>query len=261
MHREGALKWPSLAVPFEFYRRHCESVFGETAPCEAVSVNGADLYLCCACTLGDPIAMRLVEREASGVVQEAIARVHREPEFVRETLQEFWKKLLVGPNAKLADYQGRGPLRAWLRVAAARLAIDRQRVERSLSRRASDLGESLLEQEFGPESALTRAKFHEPFRDALRRAVLALPNKDRNVLRMHVLGRCSIDQIARAYQVHRATAARWLQQTREQLLDSVRADLKIHGCTLSNSEFRSVARIVGTGLDVEVLANSSESTR
>jgi RNA polymerase sigma-70 factor (ECF subfamily) len=198
------------------------------------------------------MALTIFEQEAEAVVRGAISRVHRDSEFVAETLQEFWKKLLVGPDAKVRDYRGQGPLQAWLRVAAARLALDRHRAARATSVRETDLGECLAEQAFGPESTLTRARFHVPFTDALRHAVVGLSQKDRNLLRMHVVGRCSIDQIGRAYNVHRATAARWLEHAKERILQSVRAELDLAGPRLTDSEFQSVARVVGGELELGI---------
>lgn len=259
MHLEGCLRWPSIALALEQFERFCERISGSPASCEEIRRNAADLYLCCACANGDPTALRLFEHEAHDVVHGAIVKVHREPEFVRETLQEFWKKLLVGPDAKVLNYEGRGPLQAWLRIAAARLALDRLRAERAVAGRETDLGEILAEHDFGPESTLTRARFHRPFREALNRAISTLSQKDRNLLRMHLVGHCSIDQIGRAYNVHRATAARWLEQAREHILQSVRTELALCGTRLTDSEFRSVARVVGGELELEVASWSGDA--
>jgi RNA polymerase sigma-70 factor, ECF subfamily len=258
MLAEGHQKWPSIRVTLEDYQRHCERICGDARPVEELRMHAADIYLCCACAHRDPVALGVFEREAAEVVRGAIARVHREREFVRETQQEFWKKLLAGPDAKVNDYCGRGPLQAWLRIAAARLALDRHRAERLVAGRETDLGDCLAEQAFGPESTLTRARFHVPFREALRHAIAGLTHKDRNLLRMHVVGRCSIDQIGRAYNVHRATAARWLEQAREHILQDIRAKLEIAGPHLTDSEFQSVARVVGGELGLEVSLFSSE---
>lgn len=254
LHAEGSLKWPSIAVDLETFQKYCARICEDSASADDLRAHASDVYLCCACICGNAAAMRLFEQEAYEVARGAIARVYRNPEFVRETLQDFWQKLLVGPEARIQGYRGRGPLQAWLRVAAARLAIDRQRAERNQASRETDLGECLAEQEFGPESTLMRERFHVPFRDALRKAVAQLTHKERNLLRMHIVGRCSIDQIGRAYRVHRATAARWLELARAHILESVRTELELRGNHLTDSEFRSVARVVGGDLELEVSA-------
>jgi RNA polymerase sigma-70 factor (ECF subfamily) len=95
-----------------------------------------------------------------------------------------------------------------------------------------------------------KGRYSELFQTALSHAVNELPARDRNVLRMHLVGRCSIDQIGRAYSVHRATAARWLASTKEKLLESVRERLKAHQPNLTDEEFDSVARLVRSQLDL-----------
>lgn len=263
MYHEGSLRWSLIALPWDTFQRYCEELAEGRPLRPEVRSNAGDIYLCCACAAGNQAALIAFEREAHDLVHEAILRVHREPNFVAETQQEFWKKLLVGPGAKIRNYLGRGPLQVWLRVAATRLAIDRRRAEcvaAGRETRDTELGECLAEQDFGPESSLTRARFYSAFREALQRAVLGLSKKERNLLRMHVLGHCSIDQIGRAYNVHRATAARWLEQVRERIGESVRQELELVGPPLTASEFRSVARVVGGDLDFELSAIQLDST-
>lgn len=259
IYLEGRLKWPSISLSAEAFDAYVARISEGKGVSSQMHLHAADLYLCCACAQGDAGAARLFQHEAYAVVHGAISRVYRDHDFVSETLQEFWKKLLVGPRARVLHYRGRGPLQAWLRVAAARLAIDRHRSERVVLGRAADLGECLAEQEFAPETSLTRARFQTPFRDALKLAVAALSNKERNLLRMHLLGRCTIDQIGRAYNVHRATAARWLEQAREHIVSHVRHDLQMKGNRLTESEFYSVARAVGAELEFEISAFSSDA--
>lgn len=258
MYQEGRLKWPSISLALDAFVAYCHHISGGEGLSPQMRLYAADLYLCCACTLGNSEAARLFEQDAYDVVLGAISRICRDPEFVHETLQEFWKKLIVGPEAKVLHYRGRGPLQAWLRVAAIRLAIDRHRSERAVLGREVDLSECLAEREFAQETTLIRARFQVPFRDALRRAVAALSQKDRNLLRMHLLGRCSIDQIGRAYNVHRATAARWLEQAREHIVLFVRRDLELNGNRLTESEFYSIARVVRSELEFEIPSFSGD---
>jgi len=256
---EGSLRWPSIKLAPEQYERHCEAICG-VRPLEELREYAADIYLCCACALQDPVAQQIFEREAEQVVRGAVTRVCHDGEFVRETLQELWKKLLAGPGSKVTEYSARGPLQAWLRIAAARLAIDRRRAKQVVEGRETDLGDAMADQDFGPESTLTRVRFCEPFREALRNAIAELPKKERNLLRMHIQGRCSIDQIGRAYGVHRATAARWLEQAKARIVQAVRTRLDAAGTRLTDSEFQSVARVVGGELELGLSALPTEET-
>jgi RNA polymerase sigma-70 factor, ECF subfamily len=252
IHVEGQLKWPSIQVTLEDLWRHCQRICDDSSRLAKARSCAADVYLCCACANGEPVALAMFESESERVVRGAIARVNREPEFIADTLQEFWKKFLVGPGARVHDYWGRAPLHAWLHLCATRLAIDRQRARRAELERATDLGEDLVDQVFDAESTLTRAQFYLPFRCALRQALASMTHRDRALLRLHVVERCSIDQIGRAYNVHRATAARWLQRILADLLQSVRNEVETQGPHLTDSEFQSVARLVSGDLAFDV---------
>ena len=77
------------------------------------------------------------------------------------------------------------------------------------------------------------------------------------MLRMHVAGHCSIDEIGRAYNVHRATAARWLDRTRTRIYEEVRQELCVKRANLTASEFKSLATMMGTELELS-LSRSAE---
>jgi RNA polymerase sigma-70 factor (ECF subfamily) len=243
----GQRKWPTLSVRFEAYAEHCRAVLklDETVPSEP-----ADLYLCCACAQSQPEALRLFEREGLHTAQAAIRRIGADDEFVRDTLQELWSKLLVGKDARVRSYTGRGPLLAWLRVAATRVALDRRRAYKRGVTREVALSDSLAATPFSPEAQVLKARYGIAFGDALRSALAGLSRQERNVLRMHV-GQCSIDEIGRAYNVHRATAARWIERARERIYERVRELLR-EAHPLTDSEFKSLAGLMGAELELSL---------
>jgi RNA polymerase sigma-70 factor (ECF subfamily) len=255
MYLEGRRRWPLVTLAFDAFELHCRGVFGPEAS-EGGKREGADLYLCCACVAGEPEALRTFEREGLDVARAAIARVDRDADFVQETLQEVWDKLLLGPTAKVSHYSGRGPLQAWIRVAATRAALDRCRARNVLAARQTALSDRLAAPGPSPDLALTRARYGRAFQKALRAAVAALSGQERNVLRMHVVGQCSIDEIGRAYNVHRATAARWLERARSGIFEAVRRELSSQHAELSDSEFRSLARMMGSELELSLTLSS-----
>jgi RNA polymerase sigma-70 factor (ECF subfamily) len=254
MYLEGRRRWPLVALTFDAFEGHCRRVLPAEGSDDAAR-EGAALYLCCACAAGDREALLVFEREVKDVASSAIARVDRGTDFVQETLQEVWDKLLVGPSAKVADYSGRGPLQAWVRVTATRAALDRCRARGALFARRTELSDRLAAVGPNPELVLIRARYGRAFQKALRAAVAALSGQERNVLRMHVLGQCSIDEIGRAYDVHRATAARWLERIRTRIYEAVRRDLSGRHTELSDSEFRSLARMMGSELELSLSEN------
>ena len=258
MYGHGRHRWPSVDLDFEVFRHHCDKVLGSDPTPEAEQF-AADLYLCCACVARNPQATLTFERETARVARAAIGRINRDQEFVEETLRELWDKLLFARDAKVGEYSARGPLQAWTRVAAARTAIDRSRANRAGWARQADLSERFGGGTSGPESYLTKAQYAEAFQRALQQAVGELSAQDRNLLRMHVLDRCSVGQIGRAYGVHRATAARWLERARARVLESVRQQLCRERGTLTDSELFSIAHLMVTQLELSLSAHPEEA--
>jgi RNA polymerase sigma-70 factor (ECF subfamily) len=248
MYDDGLRRWPSLTLEHAVFVNYCAALFATSG--EALPAEGAELVLCCACAQGDAEALRLFERETLHVARAAIAGVRRDREFLQETLQEVWDKLFCPPNAKIAKYTGRGPLQAWVRVTVTRAALDRCRALGLTTARETELTDRLAAPRQGIELLLSRARYGAAFQNALREAVAALPPRDRNALRMHVCGQCSIDEIGRAYGVHRATAARWLERARTTIRDGVRGSLLRGGFKLTESEYSSLARGMASELEM-----------
>ena len=244
----GQSKWPALSVSFETFAEHCNRVLTEG---ESLPLEPADLYLCCACAAARPEALQLFENEAKAIAELAIRRIDDREDFVRDALQELWNKLLLGEQARVRSYSGRGPLQAWVRVAATRVALDRRRAYQRSAHRQVELTERLAATEVNLEASLLKARFGQAFQDALRGSVANLSEQERNVLRMHVVGRCSIDEIGLAYRVHRATAARWIERARDKIYQDVRSQLCVEH-KLTASEFQSLATLLGAELELSL---------
>jgi RNA polymerase sigma-70 factor (ECF subfamily) len=130
------------------------------------------------------------------------------------------------------------------------VALSQLGASRRLVAGRAELAQRLVHDHFEAEKEVVKGRYSELFQSALSSAVSELPARERNVLRMHLVGRCSIDQIGRAYSVHRATAARWLSATKKALFRSVRDRLRELQPRLTDEEFRSVARLVQSQLDL-----------
>jgi RNA polymerase sigma-70 factor, ECF subfamily len=248
MYLAGQRRWPALSLGFDAFAAHYHRVLVDDT---VHPLEPADLYLCCACAQEQPEALRLFESEAASVATAAIRRIHSSDDFVHDALQELWSKLLVGEDAKVRSYSGRGPLKAWVRVAATRVALDRQRQHKRGTERRVELTDKLAAADMNVEASLLKARFGQAFQEALRASVIALSKQERNVLRMHVVGQCSIDDIGRAYNVHRATAARWIERSRAKLYAEVRDALRVQH-RLTASEFKSLAVVMGAELELSL---------
>jgi RNA polymerase sigma-70 factor (ECF subfamily) len=254
----GKQAWPGIEVDLSTFRTHCERVLG-AAPEWDWTRFASELFLCCGCARGDVEATRALESDTLPHVVKAISRIDSDPEFVEEALQILRDKLLVGPRAKIADYAARGPLVAWLSVAAARVALDLIRARNARKLQHADLPDRLAQSDTSPLNDIVKSRYADSFQRALKQAISALPSRERNLLRLQLVGRCSIDQLGRMYLVHRATAARWLEGARNRVFESVREQMKIEH-HLTDGEFDSIARGVRSQLDLSITATISEFT-
>jgi RNA polymerase sigma-70 factor (ECF subfamily) len=102
-----------------------------------------------------------------------------------------------------------------------------------------------------PEMDYLRSRYADEFRAAFVTALGALPTRERNVLRLHLLDGLNVDRIGQLYDVHRATAARWLAHAREELFRHTRDTLRKE-LGLTQTEFASIVRLVRSELDVSI---------
>jgi RNA polymerase sigma-70 factor (ECF subfamily) len=135
-----------------------------------------------------------------------------------------------------------------LRVAAARTALNLRRKDHRV-----DVGDERLLRELcpddDPELCALKDQHRAAFKSALEDALASLGAQERNVLRMHLLHALSIDAIGTTYQVHRATAARWLTTIREKLDTETRRLLRERK-GLTDPEVDSLVRMVESRIDV-----------
>ena len=96
-------------------------------------------------------------------------------------------------------------------------------------------------------AGLMRMLDRYPYRCSEQSASRAMP-----LLSMAPMAReLGIDHIGKVYDVHRATAARWLTRARESLFEMTRSHLRAE-LGLDDDEFQSLVRLVRSRLDVSV---------
>src|SRR5688500_7090109 len=140
-----------------------------------VARHAADLYLACACADGDPAALRRFDAEVLAPASLAVRQLDGDAAFLDEVRQRLRHALLVGDGesrARIADYAGRGPLRAWVGVSAVRTGLmmerSRRRAREVPSSDADELGGALCLASTGnPELDLLKRQHAEAFRAAL----------------------------------------------------------------------------------------------
>jgi RNA polymerase sigma-70 factor (ECF subfamily) len=185
-----------------------------------------DDYVRLACLRGRPGAAEALNAAYLLPLTEGIQRVCQSPELTDGVLQKLREKLLLPPAPRLLAYRAPGNFRAWLKVVATSLALDVAREAGVKRRREVELDERLEALVAGPEEQYVRAEVQEAWRAALRAAVKHLPERERQVLRMHLVAGWNITQIGRVFSVNKSTAARWLVAAKDQLHVLLCADLR-----------------------------------
>lgn len=182
-------------------------------------------------------AAKRVCHSARGIEPDEIAQRVRERLFTPDR----------SGHLRLATFQGGAALASWLRVVAARVVVDVAR-----RTQAQPVGDDIIDRLPGladdPELALVKQQDVLAFRAAFHAALADLPTRQRNLLRQSLVHGLSIDQLGSLYRVHRATAARWLEQARTQLRDGTIAQLTAAG--VATESIASLLRVLQSRIDV-----------
>lgn len=214
----------------------------------------ADLELARACLRGDAGALAQFDGELASCVDRAVRKVGGDRAMIDEITQRLRTRLLVAEEdraAKLTEYSGRGPLRAWLRVVATRELLDvrrRTKHEQPLGDRTLD---GLPAAESDPELAYLKAAYRDAFRRAFRDAFAALEPLERDLVRHHHIAGDSVDVLAARHGIHRATAARWVARARDRLLVGTRERLAAT-LRVSEPELDSILALIASRLDASL---------
>lgn len=241
----------------EQFVAHVARVVAKNAAADALKgLKAADLYLACACAQGDRRALDVFDSEFGRDVDLAIARSGNVNLTKDEFRQALRNKLFVprqGKPPKIADYAGRGDLRAWVRVTAVRMIVDIVRsknADREVSVEAEMLGAMPSPTE-DPELDYIQRVYKKEFKEALREGFANLTPRERNLLRHQVIHGLNIDQVGAIYTVHRTTAFRWIEKARKALLHSTK-DALMGRLKVGQSQFQSIMRVVQSDLDLSM---------
>lgn len=263
----GRARWPELALPPELFVAHLASIVPATEPAPAraiAALHAEDLYLACACANDVPLAIeRFEEAHLHSLGAVLGAALSSTPADVDEVRQRLRVRLFVGSavgdssgegrRPLVRSYSGRGALSAWVRVAAVRLALTLARdaaIGARAGRRASDEG-ALAARWVDPEVAFIKDRYRREFEDAFGVALGSVSDRERALLRLHVVGGLSLDRIGKMYSVDRSTVSRWLAEARRVLLDNTEAALRDR-LGVAPAEFASMARLFTSQLEIDL---------
>lgn len=232
---------------------------GRIPSAELDAARVGDLWAACACGTGDGRAIAEVEARYFPDVDAALGKMGLSADRIGEVKQGLRRLLFVGePGAhagaqiapRITEYRGTGDLRAWLRVTAMRAALKLLRKEN----RETPTDDALLEaraQQDDPELAYMKAAYRASFKVAFQEALESLLPRERTLLKQQIVDGLGIDELGALYQVHRATAARWVQSAREKLLLRTRRTFMLNA-RISSDECESIMRMVRSQLDMSL---------
>jgi len=227
-------------------------------------VHAADLYLAFACAEQVPGALAVFEGLCGGVIDGALSG-QATAAFADDAKQLVREKLFIGGDVdepggpRILSYAGRGPLAAWVAVSAQRTALSLRRHEVSAHARHRAAAAEELAASVHPELAYLKRTYRTAFAECFEAALGALGNRERTLLRLHLISRLRLDQIAPMFQVNISTVSRWLAAARESLLTHTREGLsrRLH---IPPGEFDSLARLLQSQIDVSLARLLAERT-
>jgi len=236
--------WPTLAYDETAYATWLAAHDAETLA-RLPTLEPRDVVLAWAAAGGSRDAHVLLETHYLSSIGNALRRFSPDRAFVDEVTQRVRVKLLVprdGTLAPIAEYALGGSLTGLVKVAAIREALNQRRGQQR------DAPVEELEAVAGvvdPELAQLKARYAQAFERAFTAAVADLSGKERYLLRLNMSAKASIDDIARIFDTHRATAARWLNAARDRLADRTREHLRT-SLGIAEDELVSLLRLIRT---------------
>lgn len=221
-------------------------------------LDAAELWHAAACAAGEAGALRIFDARYIARLDDALRPMKLDAATVEDVKQQVRERLLVAPEdgtPLVLQYAGGGRLAGLVKVMAMRTALNGIRHERrrtAVATRASDeTVERIMAQDLGPELRFIGDQHRDLIRRSFQSTIAALPSHDRGVLRLHVLDRLTIDEIAAVQGVHRATAARRLAKIRAEISARVRDRLKDEH-SFGELEVDSVMRAVDSRLELSL---------
>jgi RNA polymerase sigma-70 factor (ECF subfamily) len=248
LHARGRRAWPDVDLDVGVFSTLAAQRLGD-GPFDGV--HAGDLYLAIACAAELEPAIAALDRSyLSGLVR-ALVRRGYDLATAADAVQTVRVRFLVGERdhaPRITEYDGRGSLAIWIRVAVVRTAISLHRKYR----RETVIDEvDVAAATHSPELDLLRRQFRPELEAALRTTFAALTHRERNLLRHQVIDRLGIDRIAAIYGVHRATSARWVARARQALLEGVRRTLQDR-LRIPGAELDSLLRPLASQLDISL---------
>lgn len=240
---EASVRWPGASWTAERFAKYLDS-FDE--PGVLAGEHRADLIWAWACLEREPAPVAELE---AGPIRDARARLAQlgfAGHAIDEAIQRGRTKLIV--DGALAAYRGRGPLATFVGTTIVRLAIDEQRH----GRRAVEVSDVLAAPCVDPELEYMRKLYAEQLGQAARDAWTRLAPHERYILSLRISDGLSIEELAKVFDIHRASAARRAAAARASLIALTRTCLR-ERLAVGETTLDSILRIVTTSVQLRDL--------
>jgi RNA polymerase sigma-70 factor (ECF subfamily) len=254
---EAEAAWPEFRVQRPaFLEKLNELVPTADLPARADErFHHVDLYLASACAAGDATALTVFTRRYLSRIDHYLRRFANSAvsfDEVRTTLED---KLLFSSVKdgvpRIRQYNGRGPLEAWVAMAAQRAVLSILRARGTASRTDSTSGLCDLWSEAYELERAHSHRYADAIKEIVREAIRSLPVRQRNILRLSIIEDVSLSQIARMLNVHQSTVSRAFHASLNKVNEEVRARLKaVHG--IGDSEVESIVRQLQSRIDLSL---------
>lgn len=247
LHARGREAWPEVALDIAAFSAPAAQ---RLSMYRFDDLRAGELYLTIACAAGVERAIAAFEIHYLSRIAPELVRRGYDAATAADVVQAVRVRFLVGEAGRaprIAEYDSRGSLATWIRVAAVRIAISAHRKHHRETADEVDLTAA----EPSPEFELLHRRFGAEFEAAFRSTFEAFTSRERTLLRYQVIDRLGIDRIAAIYGVHRATAARWIAHARDALVDGVRRTLQTRLC-VDAEELDSLLRLVHSRLELSL---------
>lgn len=246
--------WPVLTTGrlrfYPYLAQRVQSNLNEPADIDRMDAPG--LYLACACIEQEPLALESFQKLLIPYAHSLTIRTGLDSGAMDDLVATLSEQMLVGSNEsppRIAQYSGRGSLRAWLKVSVTRMALRRAKKYKNEQELPED--ERVLPEDQPSDDlvlAYLRRQFRAPFTEAFREAFAALSSDDRLLMRRKFVDGLTGDELAVLHKMHRATVVRRLSRARQQLVEDIRSRL-VHKLQVGHDEVDSIIRVLRSQLD------------
>lgn len=227
------------------------------------TLNCGDLCLTIACAKGNDAAWEDFFRDYRSYLLGVARSVTRDAAAAEQLADSTFAELYGlrgsdGPRiSKFSFYSGRGSLKGWLRAVVSQLGIDQRRqnsrfVQTEEAEEMDRLAQSSRQEERpSVESAFIRQRYREATTESLKVALSQMESRDRLLLAYYYCDEMTLKEIGRIFEVHEATASRWVTKAQKNARKFIEKRLERHH-RFGRNEVREAMEIAAHEVDLNV---------